>query len=150
MKNLKKKRRKDITICEAISDETREAEFYEFKQTAVNTLDETTISSWKEKWDFVEKRKIKTKTLNQILFELKEKTPNVIDLLSVDVEGHDFNVLQSIDLLKYRPRLIVVEIHNFDLANISENEIYKYLKNVDYQLLGYIMMNAYFLDSKVI
>lgn len=40
---------------------------------------------------------------------LEEQGVSDIDLLSVDAEGHDLEVVRSLDLERYRPRLIVVE-----------------------------------------
>lgn len=40
--------------------------------------------------------------------------PQETDLLSIDVEGHELQVLCSIDFALYRFRLIVIETHTFD------------------------------------
>jgi FkbM family methyltransferase len=40
--------------------------------------------------------------------------PNVVDLLDIDVEGHELNVLRSIPFDRYGFRLIVVETHLLD------------------------------------
>lgn len=37
-----------------------------------------------------------------------------VDLVLVDTEGYDFEVLKTIDLARYRPRLVVYEHFNFD------------------------------------
>ena len=77
----------------------------------------------------------------------KYNAPKVIDLLSIDVEGHDFEVLSSLDLNIYRPRLIVVEIHKFDINNPSASKIYEYLIEHNYKMVSYAVMNGYFLDA---
>lgn len=46
--------------------------------------------------------------------------PNPVDLLSVDVEGHELNVLRSLPLQRLRFRLIVLETH---LRDQSTNEL---------------------------
>lgn len=40
--------------------------------------------------------------------------PRVTDLLSIDVEGHELQVLRSIDFDAYTFRLIIIETHTFD------------------------------------
>jgi hypothetical protein len=45
-------------------------------------------------------------TIPQIL----ARAPKKFDFLSIDVEGHDREVLQSIDLGQYQPEVILIEI----------------------------------------
>ena len=49
-------------------------------------------------------------TLNEILKDTDQK----IDFISLDVEGHEFDVLNGFDLSKYRPRVVVIEQGEFD------------------------------------
>lgn len=53
-----------------------------------------------------------------------------IDLLSLDVEGYELNVLQGLNLNKYKPHYLLIEIYTNDLLNIIN-----YLKNYNYSLL---------------
>lgn len=43
--------------------------------------------------------------------------PSPVDLVSIDVEGHELNVLRSIDFRRYRFRALVVETHLRDGAD---------------------------------
>jgi hypothetical protein len=49
---------------------------------------------------------IPARTLTSILDEVN---PPAIDLLSLDVEGYEYDVLRGLDLARYRPRYILVE-----------------------------------------
>tara|TARA_Y100000590_G_scaffold368256_1_gene428810 strand:+ start:1930 stop:2577 length:648 start_codon:yes stop_codon:yes gene_type:complete len=71
--------------------------------------------------------KVPSKTLEQILDDL-DQTPS-IDLLSLDTEGTELDILEGLNLDKYRPYYILVEIYNKD-----ELEITNYLKNKNYEL----------------
>lgn len=142
----KRKRKNDIPLVAAISDEEKEVTFYEFKESEVNTIDEGMVQEWKQKFNYRSERKLTTQTLTSILDKYLPENQK-IDLLTVDVEGNDFNVIKSIDLSKYRPKLIVVEIHGFDLSNIEGNEIYQYLVTQQYTLVSFATMNGYFLDT---
>ncbi|MEL7334634.1 MAG: FkbM family methyltransferase [Planctomycetota bacterium] len=51
-----------------------------------------------------------------------------IDFLSVDAEGHDLNVIESLDFDRYAPRLIAGEAHYPTLELVQETEIYQFLK----------------------
>ncbi|WP_337045201.1 FkbM family methyltransferase [Emticicia sp. 17c] len=143
----KRKRKQDIPVVAAISDEVKEVTFYEFKESEVNTIDEAMLKEWKQKFNYRSERKLTTQTLTSILDKHLPQN-QIIDLLTVDIEGNDFNAIKSIDLTKYRPKLIVVEIHGFDLSTIHENEIYQYLTDRKYTLVSFATMNGYFLDSE--
>jgi FkbM family methyltransferase len=140
---FKKIRIKDISICAAISDKVEEKEYYEFDSNTVNTIQEEVVEDWKVKWKFKSKRKVQAVTLTQIL-DLYLPIGQDIDLLTVDVEGYDFKVLKGLDFFKYKPKMIIVEIHTIDLEQLRNNEIYNYLFERNYRLIGYISMNAYF------
>lgn len=135
-------RTRDIAVCAAISDVEREMVFYEFEAEAVSTLSTDILEEWKSKWPLRGERKVVTRTLESLLAEHCPATP--IDLLTIDVEGHDLNVLRSINLAVRRPKLIVVELHNLDVAKAEEHDIAVYLAGFGYKLAGYATMNAYF------
>jgi FkbM family methyltransferase len=52
------------------------------------------------------------KTLDEVLTEVRAPSP--IDFLSIDVEGHERDVLRGFDLARWRPRLILIEDHVLD------------------------------------
>jgi FkbM family methyltransferase len=63
---------------------------------------------------------VPAQTLTSIL---DEEGVSSIDLLSVDVEGYEYDVLQGLDLSRYRPRYILVEANYYDEINsyLTEN-----------------------------
>jgi len=61
-----------------------------------------------------EKIEVPVRTLDDILDEAKAPSP--IDFISIDVEGHEVEVLSGLDLTRWRPRLLLVEDHVTDLA----------------------------------
>jgi len=71
--------------------------------------------------------KIEVTTLENIL---NENNVNNIDLLSLDVEGYELNVLQGMNLFKYRPLYMLIEIYKKDFE-----QIYKYLQKHNYELI---------------
>ena len=83
---------------------------------------------------------VKVNTLNYFLkkfYNSKKK----IDLLKIDVEGEELNVLKSINLNIYQPRLISVEIHNQNSMYednsdyFKKNRIYKFLISKKYKIV---------------
>jgi FkbM family methyltransferase len=146
IKKCKEIRKGDIAIAAAISDVEKQVSFHISNASAVSTIDEATYDQWKSNWNYTETKTLQTRTLGAIF---KEYLPEgqVIDLLSIDVEGHDYNALISFDISKYRPRLIIIEIHGFNFNHLRDNNIANYLLAHDYELVGYVIMNAYFKDK---
>jgi FkbM family methyltransferase len=147
IKKFKATRTRDIAVCAAISDQEGEVVFHEFEDDLVSTVSEAVLPEWQSKWKKRGERIVKTRTLNSVLAETLQQETS-IDLLSVDVEGHDLNVLKSIDLDVYRPKLIIVEMHKLDLHRTAENSITGYLENQDFLQIGYDTLNGYFVDKR--
>lgn len=142
---FKRLRPRDVSICAAISDEEREVVFTDFVNDAVSSLDTEYVDSWKGNTAIARQRIVTTRTLSAVLNEIG--SPRVFDLLSIDVEGHDANVLRSIDLDVYHPQVIVVEMHGFDINRPHESAIYRYLAARNYRLAGFLVLNGYFVLS---
>jgi len=67
-------------------------------------------------------------TLEKILD--KNEVSN-IDLLSLDTEGYELNILKGLNLNKYRPNYMIIEVYNYDYQNIVD-----FLNSHNYSLLG--------------
>lgn len=146
-KEFEETRLRDTIVNTAISEEQKEVNYYVFGATeGVNTIDEKLIDEWKKHWDLTEVKKIQANTLSNVL-QNKMPENQEIDLLTVDVEGHELSVLRSLDFDKYRPKVIVLEIHDFDLMNPMENEIIQFLDRQNYQFKFYATINVYFVDK---
>jgi FkbM family methyltransferase len=74
------------------------------------------------------------RTLNSILREAR--SPNRIDLLSLDVEGAELEVLKGLDHSEYRFKFIVIEIRDFESMN-------SYLVSHGYQMVEKLTTHDY-------
>ena len=93
-------KKRDISVCAVVSDKEQEVIFTEFNDSLVSSIDAKQVDKWKGRREIKRQTKLKTVSLNEILEEYN--APKFFDLLSIDVEGHDFEVLSSIDLATYR------------------------------------------------
>ena len=89
-------RKKDLNIVAAVSDKIENKDLYFFhNRSAVNTLSKNAGTKAKEI------KSIKTNTINNIIENSVYKN-NQIDFISIDVEGHELNVLKVL-ILKDNP-----------------------------------------------
>ena len=132
-------RKFDLNINSAISSKKRVTKVYFRKK--INMLN--TLSKKFAKINFkngFQEKKIKSNTLNNILNQSKYKNKK-IDFFNLDVEGHELQVLKSIDLKKYKPTLICVEIHNqegifkHNANGIKTNPVNKFLLSHKYSIV---------------
>ena len=144
----KKFRPRDISICSLVSDEVEEVGFYVSSENRVSTASEEFRTQNSHRWEFGEKVTMKTRTLDEILDNNLPKG-QIIHLLTIDVEGYDFKVLKSINLAKYQPQIIVIEIHTFKLDPdyLRSDEVVLYLQSYGYSLKYFATFNAYFVRN---
>ena len=120
-------RPEDVNIHSAISSVKGEIFYYTSKKLALT-------SSLSKKKDLNIKVKVNSDSLNNIISSSKFNQKK-IDFLSLDCEGHDLEVLKTIDLKKYSPKIICVEISKSDYGNNIENNLtYKYIVSKNYKL----------------
>jgi FkbM family methyltransferase len=79
---------------------------------------------------------VPTRTLDDILEEAEAPVP--IDLLSIDVEGHETEVLQGFDLAGWHPRLILVEDH------VGSLRTHRFLSGRGYRLVRRLGNNGWY------
>jgi len=84
--------------------------------------------------------KVKTQTLNDILEE--NNSPDIIDYLSLDTEGTELEILKSVNLNKYKFKIISIE-HNHILER--RNEMFKLLSSYNYKLYKSINADDFFI-----
>jgi FkbM family methyltransferase len=135
-------RPQDHNVTAAISDQKSTVKVYSFGHySLVSTIDEQT--ALKNIDNIQSTREVETKTLDEII----EESPfagRQIDLLTIDAEGHDLNVLKSLDFKKYKPKLVIVESHLMNIDQIMETEMYQLLKGRGYYLINWVGFSLFF------
>ena len=131
-KVLQKSRPKDKVIEAAISDkENGEADFYIFDEPSINTLskEEATLRQQSGKYHLKEIKRIPLVTIENIIVNHFDAI--VPHLISLDVEGVDFAVLQAFDYAKYPVPVWIVETCEY-----SENHIKPKITSIIELMLG--------------
>ena len=136
-------RKRDCNIKALVSNTVETLNYYYFNESALNgCLSDSRLELLlKENYKVIKTEKILTRKLDDIINESKIDY-NKIDLLDIDVEGHDFQVLKSIDLYFYDVRVILIET-----GDDQENDIIEYLLNFNYYLYTRVDRNCIFLKN---
>jgi len=137
-------RPRDVAVHAVVSETSRSAVFTEFDDPLVSSLDASHVETWSTQRRVVQRHAVTTEPLTAILD--RHGAPPAFEVLSVDVEGHDREVVASLDLRRYRPRLIVVEMHAFSLERTAQHPVVAHLAGHGYDLVAYAVANGYFLE----
>jgi FkbM family methyltransferase len=122
-----KYRNRDINLETPISNKESELTYYILTDPALNSFD-CDMSNGRHKntqYKIVDKIRLKTQKLSSILDQYLTQN-QIIDLLTVDVEGLDLSVLDSNNWEKYRPEIILCEEENFSFSELSKSKLYKW------------------------
>lgn len=119
---FKKKRKRDIVINKAISNFTGDADFSAgIKEYHVNS---SLLNLELPKQKMI---KVSVDKLENVLDELTIKE---IDFISIDTEGTEVDVLEGLNLNKYRPKFILAE---YNTASKANGKLIPYLVTKGYQ-----------------
>ena len=142
-------RDKDYNVQSLISTNIGEEKeiYYYHSRSAINTLSRELLEQRKTKKDSIKILKETTNTLENII----EKSPfknQKINLLSIDIENHEYEALKNFNFAKFRIDVIVIEIHdlrqkkleiyNQSLDFVVNSKIYKLLTNNSYKLVNWV------------
>jgi FkbM family methyltransferase len=141
IEEFNKERKRDINIESGISDQYGELEYYYFGKTStMNTFDKNLAEEFTKKYDLKieEIKKVKVQPINAILDEYISKGQH-IDFITIDVEGFEMKILQSLDFSKYSPEYFLLEDLNFASKGfklMQKSALYRFLKEKGYMAVG--------------
>ena len=130
----------DHNVVSAVSDLNKEVLIFKDREYSLGTTIEPNMIPDEIKPSV---ERVRTRTLNSIIAESKFNGRE-IDLLSIDAEGHDFNVLRSIDLAQYKPKIIVIEDQSKNIEDILSRDLYKHLRKQKYKLTSWVHLSLIF------
>ena len=151
-------RDKDYNVQSLISTNIGEEKeiYYYHSRSAINTLSRELLEYRKTKKDSIKILKETTNTLENII----EKSPfknQKINLLSIDIENHEYEALKNFNFSKFRIDVIVIEIHdlrqkkleiyNQSLDFVVNSKIYKLLTNNSYKLVNWVNSDFVFVQE---
>jgi FkbM family methyltransferase len=146
--HLKSVRPRDtvLNIGIGVTDQ-KEADYYILEGDGqLNTFSKKQADGWaKVKGHSMIKEVIKMPlvNINEVLQENFKRGP---DLLSVDAEGLDEDILKSLDIERFRPKVICAETSELGTGKLITS-IIRFLESKNYSVRGSTFVNSIFLDN---
>jgi FkbM family methyltransferase len=138
-----------LNIGIGITDE-KEADFYVYDHNSqLNTFSKERADEHIRKYGpgiLKEVIKIPLVNINSVLEQYFEGAP---DIFSIDVEGLDLAILETLDFSRFRPALFCVETGIFGSFDVNEGT-YDLMQRHDYVLRANTYTNSIFIDNKLL
>jgi FkbM family methyltransferase len=143
--DLARARREDRIVNAAITDETVDRiKFFVAKSTELSSLDRSFVTDWPGEGGGVrEEIEVPALSIDALMATEFPERPPVY--LSLDIEGMDLRILQSLSIEKCRPYLIQVEPSDHHEPENSRR-IHSYLSQRGYDLIARTAVNMIFVD----
>jgi FkbM family methyltransferase len=151
IKEFNKIRHRDINVEIGVSDASGKMEYYSFTEPALNSFDKTLAQERIDGgWILKEIIKVPVTTINDILNKYLPENKH-IDFMTIDVEGLEYRIIQSLDFVKYAPDFFLIE----ELGYVSEDfmkyrtaKIYALLRQKGYSVVAKTMRTVIFRKTK--
>jgi len=150
--DFREKRSKDINLNIGISETSGKMDFYIMSAKTLSTFSRAEAELYKKDNNYqIEKvTSIEVFTVNQIIESyLDGQFP---DFLSLDVEGKDLQILESIDYSKSCPLVICVETISFSdviCEGIKNLDIIRFLESQGYLMYADTYINSIFIKKDI-
>lgn len=140
-------RPRDVNLNVAVSNQPGSLSFYEFPMACgFNTLTrEEAERHTRERGLECVVREVKTTTLAAIC---EQHATQPIDFLSIDVEGHERQVLEGADWKRWRPTAVVIEATRPNTATPSHVAWEDVLLGADYLWAAFDGLNRYYVRAE--
>jgi FkbM family methyltransferase len=138
-------------LCEKLRSERKNSKIFQVAcsrperegEALLHVAAETGVSTLEKQMDshgaqFVGTERVKIITLDKVL---SEAGATRIDFLSLDVEGHEIEVMRGFDFKKYRPALILIE------DGVRTLEKHRFLKRQGYRLVKRTTLNNWYIPQ---
>ena len=148
-------RKNDHNVNSILSEYEEIKDFYYYHdRSAINTLSKELVDSRHTKPEKI--IKVKTSTLNKIIENSPFKSER-FNLLTLDVENHEYEVLKQFNFSKYQIDVIIaecidttqkkLEMFNQSLNFITSSNIYGLLIKKNYKLINWVQSDLIFVRN---
>jgi FkbM family methyltransferase len=136
----------DINLQLGVAPEPGELSFYEFMNGEVSTFSPETADRWQQLgWVLRRITRVPVRRLDDVLAE-HLPPGQTIDYLDIDVEGLDRAIIDGLDLARYRPRMLSIELHGADHLALRDDPTVARLIDHGYALMAFSSVSFLFVD----
>jgi FkbM family methyltransferase len=143
---IKRVRKRDTCLNVGVSDTMGKAAFYIMANKTLNTLSREQAYFFRDSGQSAIEQEIEISivTISHIIQTyLSDKAPHFV---SLDIEGLDFQVLQSIDFEKYRPQVFCLETK--DAQHNKNQDILQFMEARGYFICADTFINSIFVEKQ--
>jgi FkbM family methyltransferase len=146
MKSFDEDRPRDINLEIGIGSRECQLDYFVFNETALNGFSKELSDKRHDSNSLYQIKEIIKVNVLPLSMVLDSNLPvgQIIDFMSVDVEGLDFEVLKSNDWTRYRPRFVLAEILTSSLNEIEQSRIGQLMINVGYVIYAKSVNTVFF------
>ena len=148
---LERVRGKDKLIKSCVTERANcnKVDYYYLNYNELNTTNKMFIEKWNEKCpdkttSVVQKVSLPAVSINEILSE--NFTDGNIDIFSIDIEGNEMAIIETINFTKYTPKIICMEWNS--VFNGSKEDVKTIMSNKGYLLHSDTIVNGIFVLKK--
>jgi FkbM family methyltransferase len=143
---LKKHRPDDTVIHAAVTNQpVKTVSFARCPDNEISSINEIFVKAWKD-GTILDKIDVPAISINQLIqrFYIYEAADII---LSIDIEGHDYEVLTDLDFERFRPLIIIVEPSE-EFAPGTVEKMMTFMQSKGYSLYSRTFVNLIFTRSE--
>ncbi len=145
MAPFREQRPRDVNLEVGVGARDEVRDFFLFNEPALNTFDAARAKSLEKPPYKIEAiRPVRCAPLATLL---AEHSIGAIDLLTIDAEGFDFEVLQTLDWDVSRPTVVLTEQFSRDIATLLESELHAFMAARGYRLIAKTFNSVFYVRS---
>lgn len=145
---LKRERKGDIVLNVGLSDKNGSLPFYIMESDVLSTFDYKAAQEMERMGASRIRSKIDVPVVTFTEVVKKHFNSKCPYIVSIDTEGHEMTILNSIDFDRYRPYIMIVETMNFESGE-KEDEIINFLLSKNYCVAADTSINSIFVDTSI-
>lgn len=144
MRLFERLRQRDINIECGVAGHSGTLMFHRFNEPALNTFDEVEASlKDRPPYRLTERTQVAVRRLDEILNQYLPENQE-IDFMSVDVEGKDYEVLDSNDWTRFRPKYVLAETLRSELLDLVACPVVQLLDDKGYKPIAKVYNTMFF------
>lgn len=149
-KLFRRMRPRDVTVECGIGAKEGALTYFVFNEPALNTFSEQEAEKKNHPpYRIINKVQLPIITLAQLLDRHLPKG-KMIDFMTVDVEGLDHEVIASNDWNRYRPKVLLVELLDTRLEDLSNHPTAQLLQEQRYRVYAKTYNTFFFVDKEAV